>query len=292
MPPEIEGRTSPVFIPREPTQIETQEMLEIPRVGSIPRKPDYTAHDYAALMGKTPHEASLIISKIKQKHPEITGERKGLGKTKTVLSYTEPELLFFVQTYLARVHRLKKKPSSETKKRREPAPLQEDEPEQAKPEDPDDSPQYAQMDLKSEAHTFKTTEQIIGAYSVFQALLNLAQGTLDKVPRDVGKHLDKTLKTALEKKIIESNIIIKGLSNVFISTSKEHLERFFKVNFLAALELWELKPEEAETKEDKDLVQIFKDLKGQKYTKEQVTKEVLADHFGLEIEDKSTPVVT
>lgn len=157
----------------------------------------------------------------------------------------------------------------------------------------DDSYEDPQMKLESKVHPLKTRkaelnikfpEQIIGAYSVFHTLLNLAHGTLNKIPRDVGKHLDKTLKTALEKKIIESNII-KNLSNVFISTSKESLERFFKVNFLAYLESWELKAEEAATKEDKAFAQIFETLKTQQYTKGQVIKKVLVDHFGLKITD-------
>jgi len=177
-------------------------------------------------------------------------------------------------------------------------PHKEDRLEQAGSTDPNDPSQDLHLDRQaSEKFPTKTrgaeskiknTEQIIGAYSVFQALLNLAQGTLDQIPQDVEEHLDKTLKTALEKKIIESNII-KGLPDIFRSPSKERLERFFQVNFSAALELWELKAEEAVTEEDKDFVQVFERLKDQRYTKEKIVKEVLADHFGLEIPDKSTP---
>lgn len=86
------------------------------------------------------------------------------------------------------------------------------------------------LKTRSAELNFKNPEQIIGTYSVFHALLNLAHGTLDKVPKDIKEHLNNTLKTTLEKKIIKSNLITT-LSNVFISTSKEHLERFFKVNF-------------------------------------------------------------
>jgi len=160
----------------------------------------------------------------------------------------------------------------------------------------DDSSKNPQKQLESKTRplktrnaelNFKNPEQIIGTYSVFHALLNLAHGTLDKVPKDIKEHLNNTLKTTLEKKIIKSNLITT-LSNVFISTSKEHLERFFKVNFLAYLDLWELKAEEAVTKGDKAFAQIFETLKTQQYTKEQVIKEVLVDHFGLKIPDPTS----
>lgn len=57
---------------------------------------------------------------------------------------------------------------------------------------------------------------------------------------------------------------------------------------MAYLDLWELKAEEAVTKGDKAFAQIFETLKTQQYTKEQVIKEVLVDHFGLKIPDPTS----
>lgn len=124
--------------------------------------------------------------------------------------------------------------------------------------------------------TWRTPEEIIGINSVYKVLLSLEQGTLPNMTNDIPTILTSAVKEYPSR-------VIKELSDVFIDTQKKRLERFFRVFFLSILEYWDLDPEKATTKPERAFSQLFKALKDKLYTKEQVAKEVLVDHFGLKI---------
>ena len=124
-------------------------------------------------------------------------------------------------------------------------------------------------------------ELMLATYSCHEVLLKLSQGTLSKVPKDIPTFLTKTFDDIRRP----SFQIIRNLSDIFIQPSKERLERFFRVSFLGFLDGWDTNPSKELTKTETAFAQIFETLKAQQYTKEQVVKEVLVDHFGLKIPD-------